>query len=680
MFPNLLVQQQFEKMLKTGQLYVVNVPGKDLWDLYLNSFKDTKVFRDPESNEHNCNCCRHWFYRYAPIVAIKDNEIISLFDIEVDEEYAPSFEAVRNAIHSSTIANLFAEDSMFCTKEKGGEFYIFGTPKNIKIYSEEEANKFGVVRPNIAYTFEHYFLKCPQKYVNRNIRSKRDDFTVTKRALEEFSIDLYDLVLEFIDQNSIINSTQYVGMLRAMKKLKEEYDQQTNKDIFLWKKLDSIENPRFRNSVIGTLFIELSEGKNMEEAIKAYNYKVDPVNYMKASAPISQRQINEAFKFAKENGYESAFNRRFATMADIEASDIMHMSGESDIKAVSIFDTLVPTNPTTPTNFDKAQSIKIDDFIKNILPKTKNLKVYLTNKLLKNLVALTAPAKKDSKSIFNWSNNFSWTYVNNLTGVSQLSEEVKKAGGVIDVPFRFSIMWNEDGRSIVDLDAHCVTPRGEILYCNKTVDGGRLDVDMINPPTTGVENIYWQDLSTLRDGQYIFAIYNYNGRRNKGAKAELVWQDEVFKFHIKDEIESGHPIKLATLIIKNSQLVESELNTKYLVDSEAVVKTKWSLKTQQFHKVNLMCLSPNYWSDNKGNKHYFFMLEDCKSEDTLRGFHVENLKVDLKPHRKVLEILAFKTQIEPDPTKDQLCGLGFNATIADELIAMADNKVIKIVF
>ena len=93
-----------------------------------------------------------------------------------------------------------------------------------------------------------------------------------------------------------------------------------------------------------------------------------------------------------------------------------------------------------------------------------------------------------------------------------------------------------------------------------------------------------------------------------------------------------------------------------------------------------MCLSPNYWSDNKGNKHYFFMLEDCKSEDTLRGFHVENLKADLKPHRKVLEILAFKNQIEPDPTKEQLCGIGFNATIADELIAMVDNKIIKIVF
>lgn len=680
MFPNLLVQQQFEKMLQTGQLYVVDVSGKDLWDLYLNSFKELKVFRDPNSNEHNCNCCRHWFYRYSNVVAIKDNKIISLFDIEVDEEYTPSFEAVRNAIHNSTICNLFTEDSAFCTKEKGGEFYIFGTPKNIKIYSKEEADKFGVVQPNIAYTFEHYFLRCPKKYINRNVNSKRDDFNVTQRALEEFSIDLYDLVIEFIDQNSIINSTQYVGMLRAMKKLKQEYDLQENKDLFLWKKLDFIESPRFRNSVIGTLFIELSEGKDIEEAIKAYNYKVDPVNYMKASAPISQRQINEAFKFAQENGYESAFNRRFATLADIEAADIMHMSGESSTKVVSIFDKVVPTNQPTKNNFDKAQSIKIDDFIKNLLPKTKNLKVYLTNKLLKNLVALTAPAEKDSKNIFSWSNNFSWTYINNLTGVSQLAEEVKKAGGVIDAPFRFSIMWNEDGRSIVDLDAHCQTPRGEIMYSDKRIDGGRLDVDMINPPTTGVENIYWQDLSTLRDGDYVFLIYNYNGRKNNGAKAELVWYDEIYKFHIKDEIKTNHPIKLATLTIKNGQLVKSELNTDYLIDSEAIVKTKWGLKTQQFHKVNLMCLSPNYWSDNKGNKHYFFMLEDCKSEDTLRGFHVENLKADLKPHRKVLEILAFKNQIEPDPTKEQLCGIGFNATIADELIAMVDNKIIKIVF
>ena len=131
-------------------------------------------------------------------------------------------------------------------------------------------------------------------------------------------------------------------MLRAMKKLKQEYDLQDHKNLFLWKKLDFIESPRFRNSVIGTLFIELSEGKDIEEAIKAYNYKVDPVNYMKASAPISQRQINEAFKFAQENGYESAFNRRFATLADIEAADIMHMSGESSTKVVSIFDKVEP--------------------------------------------------------------------------------------------------------------------------------------------------------------------------------------------------------------------------------------------------------------------------------------------------------------------------------------------------
>ena len=98
-------------------------------------------------------------------------------------------------------------------------------------------------------------------------------------------------------------------------------------------------------------------------------------------------------------------------------------------------------------------------------------------------------------------------------------------------------MWNEDGRSIVDLDAHCQTPRGEIMYSDKRIDGGQLDVDMINPPTTGVENIYWQDLSTLRDGDYVFLIYNYNGRKNNGAKAELVWHDKFTNFILKMKLK-----------------------------------------------------------------------------------------------------------------------------------------------
>jgi hypothetical protein len=93
----------------------------------------------------------------------------------------------------------------------------------------------------------------------------------------------------------------------------------------------------------------------------------------------------------------------------------------------------------------------------------------------------------------------------------------------------------------------------------------------------------------------------------------------------------------------------------------------YGLETNQFHKVNLVCLSPNHWEDNSvGNKHYFFMLDGCKCPTAIRGFHNENLLPELAQHRMVLEVLGATNMIEP--AKKQLSGLGFNATVRDELI------------
>ena len=75
------------------------------------------------------------------------------------------------------------------------------------------------------------------------------------------------------------------------------------------------------------------------------------------------------------------------------------------------------------------------------------------------------------------------------------------------------------------------------------------------------------------------------------------------------------------------------------------------------------------------------MLQDCKSDVSLRSFHVENLNNDLLNHRKVMEVLGVTTML--NPTNRQLCGLGFNATVSDELIVKlsgSHKRTIKIKF
>jgi hypothetical protein len=93
------------------------------------------------------------------------------------------------------------------------------------------------------------------------------------------------------------------------------------------------------------------------------------------------------------------------------------------------------------------------------------------------------------------------------------------------------------------------------------------------------------------------------------------------------------------------------------------------LKTQDFHRISTMLLSPNHWGNGTGNKHFFFMLDGCANEDRSRGFFNEFLIDEVTPHRKVIEIVDSKSKLEPTP--DQLSGLGFSSTPWNELLVRA---------
>ena len=86
-------------------------------------------------------------------------------------------------------------------------------------------------------------------------------------------------------------------------------------------------------------------------------------------------------------------------------------------------------------------------------------------------------------------------------------------------------------------------------------------------------------------------------------------------------------------------------------------REKWGIKTGMFHRVQAVTLSPNYWGTNVGNKHVFFLLEGCRTDERVRPFLNEFLKPELEKDRKVFELLGSKVEVEAAP--DELSGLGF---------------------
>lgn len=708
------IQIQFNKMCATGKLFRVKMSGSDVWALYLLAFLpgDDIQFRDPESSTHNCNLCKNFIRRYGNIVAIKeDGTLMSMFDVEAEGEFANVAKELSQAIRSSEIASVFFEtfselNSLNYEKcSMRNPVFRLGTYKNVKRYTQEEADKFGVVKTNQIVEFNHLHLDVPTAFINdsgdsieRIMGNYRDKYAVFKRAMEELSLDSLILVRDLINQGSLLDGPAHSEALLKFISYKITYDELNTtkalKENWFWFITYSMHEriAKFKNTLIGVLCSELCEGKELNAACQSWNKRVDPANFMKATAPITQKQIAEARKFVEENNYTESFDRRVATLSDIKVSEILHSNvGVDEIKTVSIFDSVKSTKTQHKrSQFDGIEEVTIEKFMKDILPTCTSVEAFFESRLAGNLVTMTTANKADSKPIFKWPNNYSWSYNGNLAGKSQIKEAVKNAGGKVDGVLRFSLIWNDiDGRDGSDLDAWCAQPDGQSIGYSagfrkdrgNTFSSckGQLDLDNTQPSgKLAIENIYFVEESALKKGTYRFWVNQFSARSSQGFKAEIEFNGEMYSYEYKQPVKGNIPV--AEVTFNNGVFTIKHILPA--TEGMGVTQEIYGLETNNFQKVNLVCLSPNHWGEHAiGNKHFFFMLDDCKSPIEIRSFHNENLCSELLDHRKVMEVLG-TTSMVPSTDK-QLSGLGFNATVRDEVIlklAGSFKRTIKVKF
>ena len=222
------MQQQLDKMTATGKLYKSSISGSQVWKTYLSSFKKDPIFRDPESSEHNCNFCNNFIKRYGNIVAIDaDLHIITLFDFipETIKFKSVAIELDRT-IKVAAIKNIFFEtfenlkNLPYESVKKNAERYKLGMERNVKRYTKEEAELYGVVQPNELKMFEHMCLFLPKQFVKTNAGSieaiqgeYRDNKEVFKRGMDEISVDTLILVKDLIKQGSLLDGDTHLNKI-----------------------------------------------------------------------------------------------------------------------------------------------------------------------------------------------------------------------------------------------------------------------------------------------------------------------------------------------------------------------------------------------------------------------------------------------------------------------------------
>lgn len=673
------LQENFERITDgVEKIFEVALDKDELWELYLSSYPagTNELFR--ERREHDCSSCKHFIRQFGNVVVLKSGHITSIWDFETgDSTYQPVVDALSAFVKSKPIENVYVT-----------------TDKKIGIEKNHEQRDDGSV-----HTWYHFFVELPQKFVNRGSRTigelqgeYRATKEVFKRSLEEITEDSLLTVLELIASNTLYKGTEWGPVLSEFLKYKKDYTELTEeeKEFFAWEfsvKVGSVIG-RIRNHSIGTLLVNISEGMDLDTAVKKYESIIAPTNYKRPKAIFTQNMLEDAKKKIAELGYMDSLMRRFARLEDVTVNNILFSNKDAARRITGdVFDKMSNDVAVNPKRFSKVEEIPVNDFIAKVLPTLKSLEVLLENKFSNNMVSLIAPVVSGSPSMFKWNNGFSWGYTGNITD-SVLKENVKNAGGDVNGVLRFSIQWNDiEYEPSNDLDAHCIEPNGTHIYysnmkspCSK----GVLDVDIRRPirDKAAVENITWPELSKMGNGMYKFYVKNYSGRNSKGFRAEIEFNNEIFAFDYIHPVSPEEEIQVAEVTLKDGVFsIEEKLPSNSSISNREI----WNLKTNQFVPVTVAMYSPNYWDEQTGigHKHFFFMLKDCINLESPNGFYNEFLKNDLMEHKRVFEALGARMRVED--VDDQLSGIGFSSTKRNEMVVKVlghsgTEKIMKIKF
>lgn len=660
------VAKNFKRISK-GNLYVVDMGRDELFDVYLSAFPEgtDPIFR--ERTEHDCNCCKNFIRNVGGVVTIKNGELVSIWDLVVaDETYQVVADAMAEYVQTKSIKDVFLHNETKVGREITRE------------YGDDGA----VIK------WDHFEVTLPSKVLVRGGQSMatkrgeiRTHYEILKRSVTEITTDAIDTVSDLIAHNSLYRGNEHKNTVSNLAKTKRAYDKASNKEAFLWETAVELGHGcRFRNTVIGTLLVDLSDNVELEKAVKSFEQKVAPANYKRPKALVTQAMIDRAQDKVEELGLEPSLHRRYAVESDLTINNVLFAdrSTKANMKN-GVFGDIKPTKGKTKKTLDKVQEMSATEFIDNVLPKAETVEVFLENKHSSNFVSLIAPVYDDAPDLTKWNNNFTWSYNGEVT--DSIKERVKSAGGNVDGDVRVSLSWfNYD-----DLDLHVVAPGGEIYFGNKRGRcGGQLDVDMNAGGRNSrepVENIFWRTRDSMDVGRYKVVVHQFSKRETSDVGFEIQVQvgDMTMDYSHPKDVASNQNVKVFEFEVdaqKNIKILGTDL------DENTRNKEVWGVNTQDFVKAKMVMKSPNFWDGQAvGNEHLFFILEDCVNPEKARGFYNEFLKDDLHEHRKVLELLGSKLKTEQSDT--QLSGIGFSSTQFNEVLVRVSgsfNRTIKVKF
>lgn len=253
--------KHFDEMSK-HELFRVEADGQMVWDKYLDSFPEgtNEIYR--VRREHDGSYDRNVIRRIGNVVALIDGKMVSVWDL-------PNLSAPYDTVAAqlSEYVKSFPVVGLFRIKEN-----------KLGYVSTTERLKDGSIK-----TWNHFHVNISAKHFTRDVDTvlgnARTTVDMFKRASTELKIEALDSVLELINENSLYKGAEFKAAVTEFRRLFNEYNSTKFQDQFLWSVVLSSPAARFKNTVIGTLVSDLSEGIDLEQMLEKFKTRTGTKAY-----------------------------------------------------------------------------------------------------------------------------------------------------------------------------------------------------------------------------------------------------------------------------------------------------------------------------------------------------------------------------------------------------------------
>ena len=279
--------------MSTGELFVSEVTGDELFEAYLAAFPEgtNPIFRT--KTEYDCSCCRNYIKNLGRVVSIKDGQLQTVWDGLGHLEYP--FNVVAGAL-----------EALIKSKGISG---VYRTQE--QAYGAETTNE--ILEGGDVRKWNHFHGKVFKTHYSKDAAADAGKMNSTagvfKRGLEEITSDAIKSVQDLIAAKALYRGEEFSAGVNSFASLHAKFIllPAAKLPLFPWEHFYT-PGARIRNTAMGTLLQDLSEGMDLEKAVKAYEAKVAPENYKRTTALITPAMIKKGLEALNALGLESALS------------------------------------------------------------------------------------------------------------------------------------------------------------------------------------------------------------------------------------------------------------------------------------------------------------------------------------------------------------------------------------